>query len=71
MRDLPDDGGNAQKSVTQAVIGAGETRFMQIGEPQRTIVVEPLVSPLPNRDDANEPEPAATPELEPMEVSAQ
>ena len=44
---------------------------MQIGEPQRTILVEPLVSPLPDRDDANEPEPAATPEIEQIEVSAQ
>ena len=44
---------------------------MQIGEPQRTILVEPLVSPLPDGDDAYEPEPAATPEIEQIEVSAQ
>ena len=52
--------------MTPAVIAAKETRSMQIGEPQRTILVEPLESPLPNRIDEVEPEPATTPE--PVEV---
>jgi len=54
--------------VTPAVIANRDTRFMQIGEPQRTILVEPLVPPLPDHDAANEPAPAATPEPEPVEV---
>jgi len=41
---------------------------MQIGEPQRTVVVEPLVSPLPDHGDGIEPEPTAAPDPEPVEV---
>jgi len=43
---------------------------MQIGEPQRTIVVEPLVPPLPDQGDLVEPEPLAAPDPEPVEVPA-
>jgi hypothetical protein len=41
---------------------------MQIGEPQRTIVVEPLASPLPDDGDGVDSEPIATPEPEPSEA---
>jgi hypothetical protein len=40
---------------------------MQIGEPLRTIVVEPLELPV---DDPPEPEPAPQPESEPDQVPA-
>ena len=62
------DGSNDHESVTPAVIATGESRFMQIGEPQRTILVEPLESPLPGRNHDAEPEPAVTPDPEPVKV---
>ena len=62
------DGGNDQESVTPAVIATGESRFMQIGEPQRTIVVEPLKSPVGDPESQPEPTPTSTPEAQPEEV---
>ena len=54
--------------MTSAVIARAETGFMLIGDPQRTIIVEPLESPLSHGGDSVEPEPSATPEPEPVEV---
>jgi hypothetical protein len=40
---------------------------MQIGEPQRVIIVEPLVLPVGNPGRAPEPDPSILPEREPVE----
>lgn len=40
---------------------------MQIGEPQRVIIVEPLELPVGNPERAPEPEPTILPDREPVE----
>ena len=57
-----------QPAIHQTEILGLEEVNMQIGEPLRTIVVEPLELPV---NDPPEPEPAPQPESEPEQVPAE
>lgn len=60
-----------QPAIHQTEILGLEEMNMQIGEPLRTIVVEPLELPVNDPQTQPDPEPAPQPEPEPEQVPAE
>jgi len=66
LPNMPGRSANHQREILESM----EEVTMQIGEPLRTIVVDPLELPVSDPQTQPDPEPAPQPEPEPEQVPA-